>query len=135
LETYDSSLKSGKLSEEMCKRYLDSLKTLGHGHHDDDALTASSLATELHPSSVELWLRRLSIIVAVDVAGASGVKTRRSKVTRKTGGRARVEEVCREALDKVPKKVGAQCLDSCVHDTIHTHICRYIKLIGTGSEY
>ena len=40
------------------------------------------------------------------VAGdGGGVKTRRSKVTKKKGG-GRVVEVCREALDKVPKKVG-----------------------------
>ncbi len=128
LESYDSSLSSGKLSEEMCKRYLDTLKTLGQDphHHDDDALTASSLATELHPSSVELWLRRLSVIVAVDVAGASGVKTRRSKVTRKTGGGVRVDVVCREALDKVPKKVGGLCLDSCVHDTCSRYMYVYL---------
>ena len=85
----------------MCKRYLDTLETLGHAH---DALTASSLATDLYPGSVELWQRRLSI-VAVAGEGGGGVRTRRSKVSKKMGGGG-VGEVCREALDKVPKKVG-----------------------------
>ena len=95
MKSYDTSLKSSRLSEEMCKRYLDALETLGHTH---DALSASSLATELYPGSVELWQRRLSI-----VAGAGGVRTR-SKVSRKAGGGG-VGEVCREALEKVAKKV------------------------------
>ena len=89
----------------MCKSYLDTLETLGHAH---DALTASSVATDLYPGSVELWQRRLSI-VAVAGEGGGGMRTRRSKVTRRTGG-ARVGEVCQEALDKVPKKVGVTSL-------------------------
>lgn len=95
----------------MCKRYLDTLETLGHDHHDV-TLTASSLATDLHPRSVELWQCRLSIVASGGGEGGgagAGVRTRRSKVTRKTGrggGGVRVGEVCQEALDKVPKKVG-----------------------------
>lgn len=100
MKTYDTSLKSSKLSEEMCKRYLDTLETLGHAH---DALTASSLATDLYPESVELWQCRLSIVAVAGDSGG-GVRTRRSKVSRKTEGGRRVGEVCREALDKVPKK-------------------------------
>ena len=106
LKAYNTSLKSGKLSEEMCKRYLDTLKTLEHAH---DALTASSLATNLYPRAVELWQCRLSIVAAAsEGGGAMGVRTRRSKVTKKMGGGGGggVGEVCREALDKVPKKVG-----------------------------
>lgn len=106
LKAYDTSLKSGKLSEKMCKRYLDTLKTLKHAR---DALTTSTLATNLYPQAVELWQCRLSIVAAASeggVGGAMGVRTRRSKVTKKTGGGGGVGEVCREALDKVPKKVG-----------------------------
>ena len=99
----------------MCKRYLDTLELLGHDHHDA-ALTASSLATDLHSGSVELWQHRLSVVAGGGGEGGGaggGVRTRRSKVTRKTGGGggggARVGELCQEALEKVPKKVGGLC--------------------------
>ena len=143
LETYDTSLKSGKLSEEMCKRYLDTLEMLGHDHHDA-ALSASSLATDLHLGSVELWQRRLSVVAdgSGEGGGAGGrVRTRRSKVTRKTGGGggggggARVGELCQEALEKVPKKVGSLCCwsSNCVYKPGNFH-CKNIFVVDVGYE-
>ena len=130
LKTYDQSLKSNKLSEEMCRRYLDTLETFGHAQ---DALTASSLATVLYPESVELWQRRLSIVAVAGEGGGGGVRTRRSKVTRKTEGGGRVGEVCREALDKVPKKV--RCYSN--YNWQSSPMCSklHYTLILKGSEY
>ena len=111
LRAYDTSLKSGRLSEEMCKRYLDTLETFGHAH---EALAASSLTTDLHPGSAELWQRRLSVVT--EAGEGVGTRTRRSKVIRMAvggGGGGRVGEVCREALDKVPNEVGVVL---CAHD-------------------
>ena len=85
----------------MCKRYMDTLASLGR---TEEALTISTQVTKVHPQSVELWLARLELLSAA-CGQAGGGKTKRSKASKKKGG-VRVCEVCRDALDKVPAKVG-----------------------------
>ena len=101
LEAYDTSLTRNRLSETMCRRYIDTLNSCGE---TEKALTVSSRATDTHPRSVELWQVRLELLSAASVQSVSG-KTRKSKAMKKKG-EERVCEECRNALDKVPAKVG-----------------------------
>ena len=99
LKAYDTSLEKNGLSDAMCGRYLDTLESLGRM---EDALTVSSQATMAYPESVELWLQRLNLLSAA--AQDHSGKIRKTKASRKKG-EASVCDLCRAALDKVPKKV------------------------------
>ena len=82
------------------------------GHHDE-ASAVMSVAVRVYPTSMQLWLLRLSMVAEASAAPASQRSSSSSsssngsscKAGSEAGGLEELDQLCREALGHIPANV------------------------------